>query len=427
MKHTKRLIDLKYLLKLSLAISIILVSTNSIGQNFTATFIKTVTVNSEENTNPIFPLGKKIKIAFDDLEADQKNYRYYIQHCDYNWEVSNLQNTEFINGFQSFEIQDMENSFGTYQTYTHHKFEIPNINTRIKISGNYLITVLNDDDEICLQRRIVYYEPLVVISAKIERDRRLKTINLNQTIKDRNQVVNFSIFHPNVNINNPARDIRIQIIQNNDWNIIKYNLKPQYYKKNEIIYNYNAESSFIGSNEYLNFDTKNFNGTNVNIVRTVIEDHYYQTYLYPNDTRKHLPYTYYPDINGGFVVTTLNGQEASVDSEYTLVHFSLEANENLKKNKNIYIYGAFNNYAFTEENRLQYNKKTNYLETEILFKQGFYNYTHVVKKDDQTIDMHSIDGSFQETENNYTILVHYKPFGERIGRIVGATTINSKD
>ena len=397
------------------------------AQNYTAAFIKTVTINTDENLNPIVPLGTKLKFAFDDLEADQKNYRYYIQHCDYDWNVSNLQSTEYINGFQSFEIQDLENSFGTYQNYTHHKFEIPNINTTIKISGNFLLTVLNDDDEICIQRRFVYYESRIVVSAIIQRDRRLKQINPQQTIKDRNQVVNFSIIHPNVTINNPSKEIKIQIIQNNDWNLIKYDIVPQYYKKNEIVYNYNIETSFPGGNEYLNFDTKNFNGTNVNIARTVLEDHYYQTYLYPNILRKFLPYTYYPDINGGFVVRTLNGYESTLDSEYTNIHFFLKANEQLIKNENIYVYGAFNNYAFTEENRLVYNKKTNHLETDILFKQGFYNYTYVIKEEDKDVNIEAIEGSFQETENNYTILVHYKPFGERIGRIVGATTINSKN
>lgn len=388
------------------------------GQNFTAAFIKTVTFNTDENLNPILPLGSPIKIAFDDLEADQKNYRYSIQHCTYDWEISNLQPTEYINGFQSFEILDLENSFGTYQNYTHHQFEIPNRNTRIKISGNFLLTVFNEDDEICIQRRFVYYEPLVVISAKTVRDRSIEQIN-------KKQVVQFSIFHPNVVINNPSKEINIQILQNNDWNFVKKRIKPQYYRKNEIVYRYNDETSFLGGNEFLHFDTKNFNSSNVNIVKSVLENHYYNTYLYPNSPRNYLPYTYFPDINGGFTIRTLNGNEATTESEYTNVHFSLKADKTLKKQENIYVYGAFNNYAFTEENRLIYNKKSKHLETEMLFKQGFYNYCYAIKQDN-SVDISSINGSYQETENSYTILIYFKPFGQRMERIVGAATINSK-
>lgn len=390
------------------------------SQNFTASFINTVTFNTQENINPVIHLGSSLKVAFDDLEADQKNYTYHIQHCEYNWQPSNLQPTEYITGFQSFEILDIENSFGTYQNYTHHKFEIPNRNTRIHKSGNYLLTILNEYDEICIQRRFVLYESQIVISAKVVRDRNLKNIDLNQ-------VVNFSIIHPNVTINNPSREIKVHILQNNDWNFTISNIKPQYFKKNEIVYTYNTETSFKGGNEFLNFDTKNFNGTNVNIVQSIIENHYYHTYLYPNSVRNYLPYTYYPDINGGFVVRTLNGIESTVDSEYTNVHFNLKATERLLDNESIYIYGAYNNYAFNEENRLKYNKKTKSFETEILFKQGFYNYTHVVKKESGKVDIQTIDGSYQNTENDYTVLVYYKPFGERMARIVGATTINSKN
>lgn len=378
-----------------------------------------MTFNTQENKNPIIPLGGNLNIGFDDLEADQKNYRYFIQHCNYNWEVSNLQSTEYINGFESFEILDLENSFGTYQNYTHHTFQIPNKNTRIKISGNYLLIVLNDNDEICFQRRFVVYESNIDITGEIVRDRSLKNI-------DYKQVVNFSIIHPNITINNPSKEIKVVIVQNNDWNLAKSDIKPQYYKKNEIVYNYSPNTSFFGSNEFLNFDTKRLNVTNVNILRSTIEDHYYQTYLYPNNTRYYLPYTYFPDINGGYVVVTLNGTDATVESEYTNVHFHIKPTRQLKNNESIYIYGAFNNYAFTEENRLKFNKKTNYLETEILFKQGFYNYTHVIKREDE-IDTRTIDGSYQETENDYTILVYYQPFGNRVGRVIGATTINSKN
>lgn len=390
------------------------------GQNYTAAFIKSVTFSTPENLNPIIPLGSKFLLSFDDLEADQKNYHYYIQHCTYDWEISNLQTTEFLNGFQSFEITEFENSFGTYQNYTHHYFEFPNKNSRIKISGNYLLTVLNDDDEICIQRRFIVYEPLIVISGKVVRDRNIKDI-------DSKQVVQFSIYHPNVIINNPAKELKIRIIKNLDWNLTKKDIKPQYFKKNEITYNYNDETSFYGDNEFLNFDTKNFNGSNVNITRTVLEDDYYNTYLYPNTIRNYLPYTYYPDINGGYTIRTLNGNEDKTESEYTNVHFYLDATSGLKENENIYVYGAFNNYAFTEENRLKYNRKTNYLETSMLFKQGFYNYTYVTKKEKEPVNTFSLEGSFQETENNYTILAYYHPFGTRIGKIVGMASINSKN
>lgn len=387
------------------------------GQNYTAAFIKTVQIQSAEigENSLIFKLNEPLVFSFDDLEADQKYYAYKIEHCYKNWEISDLNTSQFINGYDEFEITDFENSFNTLQPYTHHKFQIPNTNTSIKISGNFLITIFNEDEEICIQRRIVIYDPLVTISAKVIRDRNTKNI-------DKKQVVQFTIYHPDFLINSPKRELNITVLQNNDWNFLKENLKPQYYKKDQLIFNYNDETSFFGNNEFLNFDTKNFTGNHVSIAKTTLNN-LYNSYLYTNEPRASSPYTYYPDINGNFIIRTLNAENQSTESDYTRIHFSFDSN-NSNFDEDTYVYGAYNNYALNKENRLLKNEKTGLWENIQLFKQGFYNYSYVTINKNKQIEQHKIDGSFFETENNYTILVYYKPFGARIGKIIGASTIN---
>lgn len=389
------------------------------AQNYTASFIKTVQLKNQESekNSLIFKLGEPIYFSFDDLEADQKYYAYKIEHCTKNWQVSDLNTSQFLNGYNEFEITDFENSFNTLQPYTHHKFQFPNLNTSIKISGNYLITIFNEDDEICIQRRIVIYKPIVTISAKVIRDRNIKNIN-------QKQVVQFSIYHPDLLINSPKQELSVSVLQNDDWNFMKENLKPQFYKKDQLIYNYNDETSFFGNNEFLNFDTKNFAGNHISIAQTTLDD-IYNSYLYPNDPRAASPYTYFPDINGNYIIRTLNAENTNTESDYTKVHFALEPNDTEIK-EDIYIYGAYNNYALTEENQMLYNEETKQFENSQYIKQGFYNYSLATIRNNQHIEQHRIDGSFFETENDYTILVYYKPFGARIGKIIGASTINKR-
>ena len=392
---------------------------NSTAQNFTADFIKSVVFNNGVNQNPILELGNSFRVSFDDLEADQKDYKYLIEHCDYNWNKTDLQITNFLDGYNTFEINNFENSFNTYQNYTHYSFDMPNQFTRIKTSGNYLLTVLNTYDEICFQRRFVIYEPLVTVRASIKRDRNIENIQ-------KKQVVNFSVVHPDIRINNPKQELKIKILQNKDWNLEKSDLVPLFFRNNEIIYNYNEESSFYGNNEFLNFDTKNVRGSNIFIAKTVIENQQFHSYLYATIARRFMPYTYFPDINGGFKIRTLNGSNAAIESEYNNVHFALESKGIDPTKENIYVYGAFNNYAFTEENRMKYNNVSGEFETVINLKQGFYNYTYVTKKEAVPVALHKVSGSFQETENDYTILVYYKPYGAVLGKVIGTTTVNSK-
>ena len=57
-----------------------------------------------------------------------------------------------------------------------------------------------------------------------------------------------------------------------------------------------------------------------------------------------------------------------------------------------------------------------------LFKQGFYNYKFVLVDRDGTIDEGAISGNFWQTENEYTVIVYYKPFGSFFERVVGIGT-----
>ena len=104
---------------------------------------------------PIVQLGQKLMLTFDDLNADEHTYSYKIEHCDLDWNKSDLSESEFIDGFAEDRIRDYENSFNTLQPYINYKVTIPNETTRLKISGNYLISVLNEDEEVVFKRRFV--------------------------------------------------------------------------------------------------------------------------------------------------------------------------------------------------------------------------------------------------------------------------------
>ena len=45
---------------------------------------------------PIIKLGETMQLSFDDLEGDMKMYSYKIEHCDYDWNISNLSTTEYF-------------------------------------------------------------------------------------------------------------------------------------------------------------------------------------------------------------------------------------------------------------------------------------------------------------------------------------------
>ncbi|MBL4939382.1 MAG: DUF5103 domain-containing protein [Lutibacter sp.] len=367
---------------------------------------------------PIIKLGEKLTLSFDDLNADEHYYSYKIEHCTLNWDISDLSESEFINGYAEDRIRDYENSFNTLQPYTNYSLTIPNDATKILISGNYMLSVLNEDEQVVFKRGFVVYEPKVTVGVAVYKSRDISTINTKQSVE-------FTINHPNLRINNPREEIIPVILQNNNWQTAITGLKPQFYRGSQLLYKYNKETSYWGGNEFLYFDSKDIRSSTLNIGRVDLGNELYHTYLYTNEERKNFPYTLSPDANGNFIVRMLNSENNNIDADYSWVYFSLKSYENLE-GKNIYISGNFNNWKLNESNKLHYNTASNLYETKMLLKQGFYNYQYVTKTTNGIISNHDIDGSFYQTENEYTVLVYYSPFGNRYTQVIGIGFGNSE-
>ena len=367
-------------------------------------------VNSVRNFSPIAKLGTVLELSFDDLDADSKEYYYKIEHMTHDWKPSNLSSNQYIDGFEQNTIFDITNSFNTLQPYTHYSVFLPNNNTIITKSGNYLISVLNGDYETVFTRRCIFYEDISTVGVAVFRSRNTSNSNKEQTVQ-------FRVNHPNLTINNPSQEIKSVLIQNNDWNTAITNIQPVFIKPYQLIYNHTQLTNFPGNNEYLNFDTKYVRSTSLNIAKVERKD-VYNSYLFTDEPRTDRPYTYNPDINGQFIINTLDTNDSRVEADYTLIHFSLYVEEPYP-NKDVYVYGAFNNFELTEENKMTYNSSSNTYSASILLKQGFYNYNYALVDSNNQINLEDIGGSFFETENEYTAIIYYRPMGGFYDRVIG--------
>ena len=384
-------------------------------------FIRTVIFegDSRENPgNPVVRLGSRLNLSFDDIIGDEADYYYTIEHFNFNWEPSQLSKNEYMAGFDNVRIAQYTNAYNTLQPYTHYELSIPNNDVRaLKVSGNYLISVYNSNRELVFSRKFMVYEPITQISAEIKRSRNLEFI-------DEKQLVNFSINSPDLLLKNPEQNVKVSLIQNYNLKLAIHDLKPQYTIANELIYRYDTESSFWGGNEFLQFDNKDLRATTADIAAVEMEELYHH-FLYTDFTRRGEPYTYNPDINGGFVIRNLQAQNSDTEAEYVWVHFRLKNYDPI--DGQIHLYGGFNNFELNSSTRLKYNEETGYYETARLFKQGFYNYKYVLLNPDGSLDDGFISGNYDETENVYSILAYYRNPGARYDRLIGVGYANSRN
>ncbi len=384
-------------------------------------FIKTIQLfgNTEFSGTPIMKLGERLTIKFDDINGDEVNYYYKITHYNFDWTPSPLYKNEYLEGFDDVRIVTYENSFNTLQLYSHYTLNIPNEDTRrLKVSGNYMIEIYDDDSELVFSRKFIIYESIASVKVYTKRSRDLKYIDAKQTVQ-------FEVNSPNEILKNPKRNVKTLVIQNNDLKGAINNLKPQFTVANNLVYKYDTESSFWGGNEYLFFDSKEVRASTANIQHIDLQELYHQ-YLYTDIVRANRNYTYYPDINGNFVVRNLRADNNDIEADYLWMHFTVECYDALDGGE-LHLFGNFNNYVIDESTKLTYDKEKAIYYTERLFKQGFTNYKYVLVNPDGSIDPGFISGNYDETENEYIVIPYYRTPGGRYDRAIGKGIGNSRD
>ncbi|UKM66278.1 DUF5103 domain-containing protein [Flavobacteriaceae bacterium GSB9] len=382
-------------------------------------YIKTINFKGDtpETQLPILKLGEYLVLEFDALNGNEDDFYYKIEHFNYDWTPSVLVRSEFMDGFDNQRIRDYENSYNTYQIYSHYKLTIPNSFTKaLKVSGNYLLSIYDTSGELVFSRKFMIYEDKSNVGVSIKRSRDIQYI-------EEKQRVDIVITPRGMRLNNPKQTVKAMIIKNNNLHNVISNLKPQYTIGNQLIYKYDTETSFWGGNEYFFFENKDVRAANTGIQFIDLKD-LYHNHLYTNIVRANRPYTYNPDINGNYVILNIDAENPSIEADYVWVHFSLEGKEQLI-GKNIHVYGNFNNYVIDESTKLEYDDTNNVFKKPILLKQGFYNYKYVVVNGDGSIDEGLIDGNFYQTENNYKVLVYYRDLGARYDQIIGIGEGNS--
>ena len=383
--------------------------------------IKTVSFTQNgQNSIPIFLLGDSFQLQFDDLFGNEANYYYTITHCDYNWEPSQLAKAEYLNGFDDQRIQDYTNSFNSLQLYSHYRVSFPNRLTQFRVSGNYVLKILNDDKAVVFTKKFILYEDLVSIPIQVKRARNL-------TVIEQKHNLDFAIKSATINFQSPLNNVKVMLLQNGEFDNAITNIKPQYTIGNDLIYKYDTETQFWAGNEFRFFENKIIRAANNSIASVDSNGGIYNAHLYLDQAKANQPYTYFPDINGNFIVKNIGAQNNDLEADYAWVFFSLSA-PNYYGKKTIYINGMFNNFALGDENKMDYNSEKGIYEKAIMIKQGFTNYQYVIADSNGKVDgENAIDGNFFQTENNYFVLVYYRENNQRYDRIIGKGIASSVD
>jgi len=393
---------------------------------------------------PVIELGgsAQLRLSFDDTSDEVRRYTYRLIHCDRDWTPSSLSPLEYTAGFAEDNLEDYDFSFRTLSQYIHYDLFFPNRNINLTKSGNYLLVVTDDEDEemVVITRRFMVVESIAGVSGAVNRSARVSTIHSHQE-------VDFSVNTKQLRPRNPIQELRASVLQNGRWDNAVHDIMPSLMQRESVLFDHQGKVAFAGGNEFRNLDVRSINAPRADVMDITNEGTHYAMVLAPDRLRDQEIYLNYADINGDYVNFRFDRPIINLADEYLAANydrlnldftgdyidltFILRTGSELEDDE-IYLFGAFTEFRKKPAFRMTYNPAINSYVAKIRLKQGFYNYWYVTNKDAfgqvnarEPINLYRSEGNFDETENDYLVLLYYRPIGGRYDQLVGSEVLNS--
>ena len=375
----------------------------------------TLTVDDDPTLPPylLYASRQYIDIEWDEMSHDYKRYRYHIDHCDWDWNVTDgIFESDYLEGLNDQLVEDFEKSFNTTQIYTHYKLRIPNKELRLRLSGNYRVLIYEEDEEDSpvLEARFCIYEREAGIIAQL-------SSNTDVDFNDRHHQMTLSIGYGSLAVIDPEQELKVVVMQNRRWDSRVEGLVPNVRKPNGIEFTHNRNLIFPAGNEYHRFEILDVHRTATGVDRIDWFEPYYHATLFPAVIDH--SYSYTEDQNGVYVVRSSDNYDDWTTAEYVVVHFFLESPR--LEGGDVYVSGWWAGQTFNPDCKMEYDEARECYHAAILLKQGYYSY-EFIQKDGL---MQRTMGSFYETENEYEVLVYFRQQGARYDRLSGFRLIHN--
>lgn len=349
---------------------------------------------------------------FDELTNQVGSYYYKIINCNMDWTPNNLIDSEFLKEFMNEQLITTYNiSFNTREKYVHYNFLLP----KVKLSGNYLLVVYRNGnaDEIVFSKRYIVYEDKISLNVEPK-------ISAGVSERYTHQQIDFWVTYESYPyIFNPKEEVKAIVRQNYRWDNM-LDLKPLYVKENERILDYrffDLENNFAGGKEFRFFDTRKVYTNSMNIDHVEFSPSEINVFLMPEKERNTLNYLFNMDANGRFVIANNELGAVFQDPDYVTVNFDLKASLQFG---DVYVLGAINNYKPNPKFKMTYDGTTQSYKLKTKLKMGYYNYIYgVLNRKTGKFDEVSIEGSSNQTENDYEVIIYHRPIGTRSDLVIG--------
>ena len=379
------------------------------GNRIFSSRVKSLTsiVNGDWQNRPVMTLNSSdvLSIGFDEFSHNYHRLVYHLDHCEADWSVSeDIFESDWLHGFNDEPIDNYLNSINTTVLYTHYQLTIPNDRCQLTMSGNYRLTVYDEDNanEKLLEVEFYVVEPVMTIGMEA-------TTNTDIDHNVSHQQLSISLLYNNLRITNRDEQLYTVVMQNWQEDAARHNIQPNHITPHGLLWQHNRQLIFDGGNEFHKFEVLDVTHPTMGIDRIRWDGTNYQVYPFAATVCRN--YLTDVDTDGAFCIRNSDNFESEHTCDYVWVNYELQS----PYQGELYINGQWTTDANKEHYLMRYDGERKIYYTALLQKQGYYNYRFV------TADgkLAPSEGNFYQAENRYQVLIYYKEVGGRTWQLVG--------
>lgn len=378
-------------------------------------------VDNDELLPPCVELGKRweMTLGFDEMSHDYRRLCYHIDHCEADWSVSDgIFESDYLSGLNDQLIEDYEKSFNTTQIYTHYTLSIPNEDIRLLLSGNYRISIYDEDDD---DRTPLLTAEFCIVDKRVSLGMQI-TDNTDIDFQQQHQQVSIELGYGTLHVTDPDRELKVFVLQNRRQDT-RVQATPNIRKSSGLEFTHQRNLIFPGSNECHRFSLLDVRGVNLNVDNIRWFEPYYHATLFEDMPTRN--YSFEQDQNGAFIIHNSEDEDNETTCEYAFVHFRLKTKP--LPGGLVYVHGNWATSSWpSDEYKMEYNEEDGEYQVAILLKQGYYDYRFLQLEDGKGTSRYT-DGNFYQTRNEYQVLVYYKEPGGRYDKLVGYAKTEKKE
>ena len=376
-------------------------------QEILAENIRTLQVVADDRWTslPVIDLNgeERVNISFDEMSHAYRRFSYRISHCDADWRESDVFETDYIDGFtNNLTVTSDEQSLNMATLYTHYTLQIPNDECRLKMSGNYRVTITDDESgEDVARACFMAVERKMGVAMTM-------TTNTDIDYNRAHQQIALSIAYSGVNVTDPDRQLSVITMQNNRWSTARKGIRPTTRRGDGLEWKHCRQLIFPATNEYRKFEYLDLHRNSLGVEHTDFDGQDYHVWLYTDTPRTH--YSYDEDADGAFYIRNSDNFENETTCDYVYVHYHLKSPN--PTNVPIYVRGWWSTDEDISHYEMQYDEQDEAYHQTVLLKQGYYSYHYVQRQ--QNLES---EGNFYQTENRYQLYVYYRGINDRTWRL----------